>query len=90
MEPSGFRITDTDVNTSAGRSTWTRRPFTCFVVFFWGGAEEDTEVRLEPQKSWDVTRMETPRKITSSKSKSREADAETDEDLKGWRDGYIR
>lgn len=49
----------------------------------------DTEVRLEPQKSWDVTRMKIPSKITNSRSKSREADAETDEDLKGWRDGYI-
>lgn len=46
-----------------------------------------TEVRLEPQKSWDVTRMETPSKITNSRSKSREADAEMDEDLGRWRDG---
>lgn len=51
--------------------------------------KEDKEVRLEPQKSWDVTRMETSSKITSSKNKSKEGDVETDEDLKGWRKGYI-
>lgn len=53
----------------------------------------DTGVRLEPHKSWGVNRMETQSKITSSRSKHREAGAERDEDLEGcivWRGRYIR
>ena len=46
-------------------------------------------MRLEPEKSHGVTRMETPSKITRSRSKSREADAERGENLEGWRDGHI-
>lgn len=50
-------------------------------------------MRLELQRSWGVTTKATPRKTTSPRSKSREADAERDEGPDGctkWRDGHLR
>lgn len=57
------------------------------------GGEGDAGVRPEPHKSWGVTRMETPSKMTSARSKRQEAGAERDEDLEGgavWGGRYIR
>lgn len=47
---------------------------------------------LEPQESWGITRMESPRKTTSSRSGSRDAASERDGDLDDctkWRDGDL-
>ena len=46
-----------------------------------GDGKGKTEVRLESQKSWRVTKMETPSKITSSRSKSRDTSAKRDKDM---------
>lgn len=52
----------------------------------------ETQVRLEPQKNWRVTRKEPPSRKTSSRSKSRDTGAKGDKDMdRGmvWTDAYI-